>query len=361
MPSTLFAPPRTLRRDSTAWLGIDIGAAAIKLAQVERRRGQWSLVLSHLIPTGSRPLDRAAIETSRLRELFEERLPRMARLAAGDAACVLSAGLISLNTLELPAGTPEETRSMIAAELAGLNEADSQFGSFETSGAAGATGMVQHTVVSLSTPAASTIAESLWQLGYACQAIDGLPCAHARAACLVDRGAPSETIAVLDWAATTPAITIVSRGRPVFIRTLRDCGIAPAVKLTADRIRFEPDELHELLMAAGQSRDFQPQSLARSAEVLNELTERSVQLLQPELERTMRFVRRQGKDLVPQRLWLVGGGALLPGAIERLSQIAQIPAHLWHLPRARETDAGAMPIEAVFATAIATSTLGAVS
>ncbi|HVJ87920.1 MAG TPA: hypothetical protein VM452_19815 [Caulifigura sp.] len=362
MSSTaVLSPPRSRAvsvHDPETWLGIDIGGGAIKLAQVARHREQWVLQLSHLIPAGSRTIDRPGLEGGLLLELFRERLSRMARPGTRDAACVLSAGLVSLNTLELPPGSPDETRMMIAAELAGLGEVEPEFGAFENAGGSGSSGMIQHTVVSLPTATAGVIADNLWQLGYACQAIDGLPCIHARAAVLAERGVSSETIGVLDWGATTPMLTIVSRGRPVFTRTLRDCGLNAAIKSAADRIRFEPDELHELLMACGQSSSFGPLASARSSEILRELTDRSLRRLEPELQRTLRFLKRQGKDLVPARLLVIGGGALLPNVAERLTETAETPTAVWQMNGGRREVADADRMQAVFASAIALSTLG---
>jgi hypothetical protein len=347
--------------ESGTWLGIDIGAASIKLAQVAKHRDHWTLHVSHLMPAGPQCIDRAGLDRGLLLEIFRERLTRMARPGARDAACVLSAGLIALNTFELPPGSVEETRQMISAELAGLGEDEPEFGSFENAGPAGSSGMVQHTVVSLPTTTASVITENLWELGYACQAIDGLPCIHARAACLAERGASADTLGVLDWGATTPMLTIVNRGRPVFTRVLRDCGLNAAVQSTAARIKFEADELHELLMASGKSNDFGPLASARSGEILRDLADRCVQRLEPELQRTLRFLRRQGKELVPGRLLLIGGGALLPNGDERLSEVLQTPTAIWRLPGGRKDEGRADLMQAVFASAIAVSTLGASS
>jgi hypothetical protein len=361
MSTAVLTPSRSravLGGESGTWLGIDIGASAIKLAQVARHRDHWTLLVSHLIPAGNVSIDRAGLDRGLLLEVFRERLTRMARPGGRDAACVLSAGLIALNTFELPPGSPDETRQMIAAELAGLGEIDPEFGSFENAGASGSSGMLQHTVLSLPTTTATVITENLWDLGYACQAIDGLPCIHARAACLAERGASAETIGVLDWGATTPMLTIVRRGRPVFTRVLRDCGLNGPVQSTAARIRFEADELHELLMASGQSHDFGPLASARSGEILRDLADRSVQRLEPELQRTLRFLKRQGKELVPSRMLLVGGGALLPEIDARLSDMAQTPTEVWRLPGGRKSEGHPDLMQAVFASAIALSTLG---
>lgn len=365
MSSTaLLAPPRSraaVGGDSGTWLGIDIGGSAIKLAQVAKHRDHWTLLVSHLIPAGPRVIDRQGLDRGLLLEVFRERLSRMARPGASDAACVLSAGLIALNTFELPPGSLDETRQMISAELAGLGELDPEFGSFENAGPTASSGMLQHTVVSLPTATAAAIAENLWQLGYACQAIDGLPCIHARAAYLSDRSTSAETIGVLDWGATTPMLTIVTRGRPVFTRVLRDCGLNAAIQSTADRVRFEVDELHELLMACGQSHEFGPLATARSSEILRDLADRCLQRLEPELQRTLRFLRRQGKELVPGRIILIGGGALLPNVADRLSDVTQMPAMIWRLRGGRKDDGRPDLMQAVFASAIAASTLGASS
>jgi len=362
MPTTaVSAPPRSRavsRGESGTWLGIDIGAASIKLAQVARSRDHWTLLVSHLIPAGPEFIDRSGLDRGLLLQIFRERLSRMARPAARDAACVLSAGLIALNTFELPPGSIAETRQMISAELAGLGEVDTEFGSFENAGPPGSSGMLQHTVVSLPTATATVITENLWELGYACQAIDGLPCIHARAACLAERGPSAETIGVLDWGATTPMLTIVNRGRPVFTRVLRDCGLNAGFQSTAARIQFETDELHELLLTSGKSNAFGPLVTARAGEILRDLGDRCLQRLDPELQRTMRFLRRQGKELVPGRILLIGGGALLPGIDERLSEVVQIPTSIWRLP-GRTDEARLDRMQAVFASAISVSTLGA--
>ena len=365
MSSTAVQTPSRSRTvlggESGTWLGIDIGASAIKLAQVAKHRDHWTLLVSHLIPAGAVNIDRSGLDRGLLLEVFRERLTRMARPDAQDAACVLSAALVALNTFELPPGTPEEVRQMIEAELAGLGEINPEFGSFENEGPAGSSGMLQHTVVSLPTTTASVITENLWELGYACQAIDGLPCIHARAACLAERGVSADTIGVLDWGATTPMLTIVSRGRPIFTRVLRDCGLNGPVQSTAARIRFETDELHELLMASGQSLEFGPLATARSVEILRDLAERCVQRLEPELQRTLRFLRRQSKELVPSRLIVLGGGALLPEIDARLSDALQIPTAIWRLPGGRKGEGQSDLMQAVFASAIALSTLGAKS
>jgi len=360
----VLVPPRSrpvLGRDRVTWLGIDIGASAIKLAQVAKHRDHWSLQVSHLLPVGAQLIDRPGLDRGLLLDVFRERLTRMARPAARDAACVLSGGLIALNTFELPPGSADETRQMIAAELAGLGEVEPEFGSFENAGPAGSSGLLQHTVVSLPTTTAAAIADNLWQLGYACQAIDGLPCIHARAAYLADRATSAETIGMIDWGTTTPMLTIVTRGRPVFTRVLRDCGLNLAVQATAARIRFEVDELHELLMACGQSHEFGPQATARSSELLRDLTDRALQRMEPELQRTLRFLKRQGNELVPGRLVLIGGGALLPQIAERLTEAAEMPATIWRLRSGRQDEPASDPMQAVFASAIAASTLGATS
>jgi hypothetical protein len=324
---------------------------------VSKHRDHWTLSVSHLLPVGPRPLDRLGLDGGMFLELFRERLARMARPVVRDAACVLSAALIGLNTLELPVGSPHEIRQMVSAELASLGESETEFGLFENTGS-GASGLVQYTVVSLPTSTAGVVAENLWQLGYACQAIDGLPCIHARAACLADREAVNETIGILDWGATTPVLTVVSRGRPVFTRILRDCGLNDAIGPTAQRIKFEVDELHELLMAYGQSQEFGPMASARSGEILRDLADRSLQRMDAELQRTLRFLQRQGKDVVPNRLIVIGGGALLPSVAERLTELAHRPTSVWRLPGGRRKE-DSNAIQALFACAIAASTLGA--
>ena len=94
---------------------------------------------------------------------------------------------------------------------------------------------------------------------------------------------------------------------------------------------------------------------------MRDLAERSLQRLEPELQRTLRFLKRQAKELVPSRLLLIGGGALLPQVDVRLSDRLQTPTTIWRLPGGRKAEGHSDPMQAVFASAIALSTLGAAS
>src|SRR5690349_11712781 len=104
---------RRFRDRSAGCLGVDIGSAAIKIAQVGRSRDGWILKLGHIIPApGHRIIDRAAIASGILDDGFNSQVCRLLSGRSTDANCVLSMAVMGLHSLELPPGSPDETGQM---------------------------------------------------------------------------------------------------------------------------------------------------------------------------------------------------------------------------------------------------------
>jgi Tfp pilus assembly PilM family ATPase len=63
-----------------------------------------------------------------------------------------------------------------------------------------------------------------------------------------------------------------------------------------------------------------------AAEQLARLTE--------EVQRTLAYFSAQRRELVPGKIWFMGGGAAIPGAAEWLAAACDVPVQTWRFPGA---------------------------
>jgi Tfp pilus assembly PilM family ATPase len=351
-----------IRDSSAGWLGIDIGSSTIKIAQVGRSRSGWSLRLAHIIPSpGGRVIDRAAISGGILDDWLDGQVCGLFRRRSSDAACVLSMAVMGMHTLEFPPGSPHETAQMISMELDAAGEpTPREFDSFECRGlTATEAGLTPRTVLSLPNSIGEVIADSLQRHKLQCQTIDSLPCAHARAVSLLEPHCGDATSAVLDWGAAAPTFTLVRNGSPVYCRPLRDCGLKTVLSRAAAPHGLSESELQELLSAHARVEGAKASGISRTLSVLREISTAAARSLCEELARTLTYLRRQAASLTPDTIWLMGGGALLPDIAPQLTTLLDRPVRLWQLGASSASGpTNSEPIQAIFAPAIAASSLG---
>jgi Tfp pilus assembly PilM family ATPase len=365
MSATAIAPRSPLRRireTSAGWLGVDIGSVAIKLAQVGRSRSGWTLHLAQIIPApNGAVIDRATISSGILDGCLNGQVCGLMRRRTSDAACVLSMAVMGMHSLELPPGSPHETGQMISMELDSAGEpAPREFDSFECSGLTAAeAGLTPRTVLSLPNAIGEAVADSLKRHKLQCQAIDSLPCAHARAVAMAEPHSSSTPSAVLDWGGTVPVFTLVRNGSPAYCRQLRSCGLRAIIGRAAHQRGFSEGDLHELLTAHVRAEAGRGSGISQTLGLLKEISADAARSMCDELARTLTFLRRQAASLVPETIWLMGGGALLPDIAPHLAALLDRPVRLWQLNAATGPSPGlADPMHAIFAPAIAASLLG---
>src|SRR5258708_16296016 len=119
----LLAPHKSdfLRRlrSRSGWIGVDVGAGAIKLAQLDRRGDHWHLSKTALVPWPEPGrLTMQTIANGRLASLIRQAITSCGFFQGRQAACVLSPTAGELMTLEVPSAPEPELRDMIGQELA---------------------------------------------------------------------------------------------------------------------------------------------------------------------------------------------------------------------------------------------------
>jgi Tfp pilus assembly PilM family ATPase len=338
------------------WIGVDLGAAAIKLAQLELDgdgvRLSASAVMQRDVPDDASLRDalwsfreiRAALALDR-------------RFRGRTSACLLSVKQAGVRTLSIPAGSEAERRAMIANQLfhaVGPEMTDCEFDYWTSEPAPGGQEAVGAVYVPRST--ATHTAQSLARAGLCCEVLDGLPLALARAAQLRAAG---EITAVVDWAHTQSLLAIVRQGRPLFVRTLRDCGYRRMLRAVTEQLELSSHDAQQLLSRYGVAGIDPPQDdkAAEMSGLLSQLVAEPLLLMEQELIRTLDHLRMHRPALSPNRMLLCGGGATVRRMDTLLSLRLDLPVDTWRLSRPDAEPTTPAGIEPLLASAAALSAL----
>lgn len=347
---------RPARSHRAGMVGVDLGTAAIKIAQVEPRGRTFRMVRSMLIP---RPAPQQAEgpgdPSEGLSDLLKAHIGVASPYAGESAACVLSMSATPIQTLDLPAANRHEQRSMARIELA--EDAGGRALSLDCWPAPGTgkDGLFPVYVISVAEEVATNAAEHLWNAGLRTRALDGLPFALARAARIATSGAAGP-VAVLDWGVSTATFVVARDGQPIYTRVFRNCGFATMQQAVVDGFGVSLEDAQRLITeyglpdaAASSPRRMEVQTM------LQDLCAPALHRLCDEILRTMSYLKSQGTALAASRVLLLGGGGTVANAARWLAETTEVSMELWALPDA--TGAAPTPLP-LWGTAIALSTLG---
>lgn len=322
------------------WIGIDLGTRAIKLAQVERVGTQCRLAHTRIIPrnlaVGEEESGASAVEwwneiltREDLREGFVGR----------RAACVLSASQTDLRAMNVPEGSAPERRAMIETELESIYAATEDarvFDFWETRSetAVGESNLENVNVVTVAEEDAASVATSLMTSGFDCQLLDALPLALARAVQLVSLTPSDVPVAVVDWGSASATFSIIRDQQPVFTRHLRDCGYSALPTAVAEALAVSVEDAEQLLIRYGVA-DPAPGAPRPDdiQEVLTDISSEPLARLVSQLTKTLSYPELHRSRLMPERIWLFGGGATIRNVPAILSERIGAPIQAWSLPR----------------------------
>ncbi len=391
----LLAPPKSsflgrVRSRSTGWIGVDIGAGAVKLAQLDRRSDQWHLSKTALVnwidpilPEHNRAkaaqTEPAALALSMLTDGRLSGVIRRALSASGffqgrHAAGVLSPSAGELLTLEVPAAPEPELHDMIGQELAAQRDgADDElvfdYWNAHPSAATSDRGFVAVNVLGIRRDLAERAGNELHGAGLDLRELDGTPFTLARALSLAAGNLPqSGTAAMLDWGHAGAMFAVIVAGQPIFARTLRNSGCWRLSQAVAAALSLSDSEAWHLLSTCGvPSEAGDGRASQELQEFVADLLRGPVDEMLTELNKTLDFLKHQSPELAPQHIWLCGGGATVRNIAEHLEAGLGIAVTNWRPASAPATDQmgvepdeqkQALPVE-LFANAAALSLLGA--
>jgi len=352
-------------RPCNGWIGVDVGTATIKLAQVERRGNRWRLAASLIVQRD----DVSAGQSNDSEGLVQRALRSVATMTAGfkgrRTACLLPTSVMEFQTFDIPDSSDDETEQMIQQELEGSAEGDGEpreFGFWRTSDSSTKKDVSPVTVVSVSRRIASAAAAGLLDAGLRCQVIDGLPFALSRAASMALPNHEVQPVATLSWGYSSALLTIAKNGQPVFARSLRDCSLSEWINPICENLGISPDECRHMLAMYGLNASPNRPAAEDVSEAISQLTADPLNRIVDELRKTLSYVQQQFPNLVPDRLLLFGGGATIRNIAATLTQSVGIESTVWQLtPELADRPESIDPSQALLGPAIALSALAGAS
>jgi Tfp pilus assembly PilM family ATPase len=160
-----------------------------------------------------------------------------------------------------------------------------------------------------------------------CRALDGLPTSLARAAKLGTTNFPAGPYAALDWGAGEASFVLIANGAPVFVRTLRDCGLGQTLKAIRETLCLTEPEANAILQGVESSF---PQDLDHEIRrVMSELWAPAFDAVTEEISRTLDYLRSHRRFILPTGLLLFGMGSTIRNIAAQIESKVSIPTEVW--------------------------------
>lgn len=342
------------RKHQKGWLGIDIGTASVKVAQLVRHGHEVRVLAQSIVSRSAQPpneepeaLWTAAGEVRAAVSLNSEFRGRHAATAMPMGFCdVHQVGTI----------TPDDDVDGLvrgAIETITQGSADHlEYDLWPTERAAESGDPSKWNVLAVARPWADRIYRDVAQSGLLCHAVDGVPHVLARAVRLsgVD---PLSPVGVLDWGFSQATFCVVLQGEPVYVRSLKDCSLERALSAVSSELNVSLDEAHRLLEKYGV-RGLIAKAPDEATALISELMAGPVRQLEQELTRTISHVGFQRRATSPAEIYLFGGGALIAGLTRHLTRRLHLNTHVWSLTKGHQGEAQR---DCLFGAAMALSAL----
>ena len=347
---------RFSRRRRTGWIGIDIGCASLKIAQVERRHGRWRTVFGQVAPIDP---DQTGTADGLHRTLTE-------LLAGGrswrftSAACLLPWSATVLRTVDLPPTSESELSQLVAAAVRNqpieTYEQETAFWRACANRPAGKQTPVH--ILSVPSQLAAAAADRLAAARHECRTIDARPFALARAVEMSANAATGHATAAVDLGFDQTSVVIVRAGRPHFTRVLRDHGLRRLLETIEESLKLNHLEATALLGQWTMEGSAGGAVNRQINDAIANLARGPLERTAAEIGRTLEFARQMDSNLAPAQVCLFGGGATIAGLDQWLAEHLGVPTESWHLEQSEDLEGGGTPAEALLGEAIALSSLG---
>jgi type IV pilus assembly protein PilM len=347
------------------WIGVDVGTHTVKLAQVVRDGANVRLHRAAVIqrpttwtgddslaeeqPITSQPEIRAALDCG--------------GFAGRNAICALPMNVCQLRSLNIPPGSDQERRTIIADELAeefaeARNPMEFDFWEMEAARGEKSSDAFNVSVIAASRLWIGQIWNDCRRAGVDCWAIDGLPLAMARAISMVGGLGGGKRALAVDWGFSNTTLCIAGDDRPLYSRRIQDCAFGRVLESIMELFNVTRDEAQHLAESEGLALTHETTAISDIAAAISEAAASSLGELVRQISRTLQFMEMQRRHLQPSAIWLLGGGASLKNVGPCLSQVLSLPVHIFTLaPESNPIGCAAGNRSAVFGSAAALSAL----
>ncbi|HVT27020.1 MAG TPA: pilus assembly protein PilM [Lacipirellulaceae bacterium] len=348
------------------WIGVDVGTHAVKLAQTVRDGANVRL---HRAAVIQRTIAWSGDDGFALEQPITSYPEIRAALECGDfrgrnAICALPMNACRLRSLNVPPGSDQDRRTIIADELAedwGELQTPMEFDYWEMEPARAEknTDAFNVSVLASSRLWISQMWHDCRRSGLDCWAIDGLPLAMARSVGLAGGFAGGQRALAVDWGYSNTTLCIVGEDRPLYSRRVHNCAFGTVLDSIMKEFEITLDEAQFLVESDGVSvPGVKMSGDPQTSQTITDAVADTLDELLSQITRTLQFTETQRRHLQPAAVWLMGGGASMKNIGPYLANVLPVPVHVWNLPPA------SMPIScaagsraALFAGAAALSAL----
>ncbi len=343
------------------WIGVDIGTHTIKLAQVERHGSRVELIEALSIPRQEAWLqDETAPEDISSSHEIQAALSLGPRFRGREAAVTLPMAVCDFRACKVAGNTDAERQVGVVEELKTVypdtyNEREVGHWSIEVPADKG-TGGDNTIAFSLPSAWADRAAQDMREAGLVGNVLDALPLAMARSISLAFPNA-ANPIAAVDWGYQRATLCSVKGGRPLFVRSLRDCGFHTVTRALCRSLSVTQEEAQKLLHDHGLPNPAQSAPTDLQS-VIEEVTREPLDSFMDELNRTAEFLKFQRRRIAPAKIVLLGGGAAVKNIGSYLNEHVDLPVDTWALDSKRtRPSAGPQIAIELFGPAVALSSL----
>lgn len=334
-------------KKNQSWIGIDFGLTSTKLVQLGRQAGQLviqaSWCIKHAQPIGTEGFDRLPAMLATHCESFSA----LRRLFSGKhCAAALPMAVSHFRLLDLPTVAKSEQADLVTEEMLSELECDNSVqltdahGTSELSVGYWPAGkpvgqdplLSRYAAYAIPRGLADSLGRNLLGAGLRCRAIDAIPCALARAVQMLGFRRTEDAVLAVDLSHQLPLVVLVVRGNPIFVRCLRDVGMATILRPLCEEFQISVTECHQLLSRFGLPPIDQP--IAGNSHRTMRIIQQPVNSLIEEVKRTVTFVKGQFANYKPTHVCLFGGGASIKNLPQRMGHELGLPVSTWSLRRA---------------------------
>src|SRR4051794_30346428 len=244
------------------WIGVDVGTHTVKLAQTVRDGGRVRL---HRAAVIQRPSSWTGDDGLALEQPITSYPEIRAAIECGDfvgrnAISALPMNACQLRSLNVPPGTDQERRTIIADELAEdwaelRNPMEFDFWETEPGKTEKGTDSFNVNVLATSRQWISQLWRDCQRSGLNCWAIDGLPLAMARTVALAGGLSGGNRALVIDWGYSNTTLCIAGDERPLYCRRIHGCEFGRVVDAIATDLDVTLDEAQHLVEKDGVTAD----------------------------------------------------------------------------------------------------------
>ena len=337
---------------SVGWTGIEIGCHDVKMAQVRKLHGRWSLssiwTIENPVPYESEGKAPPAQRHNRIQESFgwlasvdilENGLTPF--FAGADnlhglfqgktCAATLNDCMIDYREIDLPFSNLDDAHPVVSSEVAFEAECDPNelvTDCWQLPKSRSRNESSTYAAVSLKCADAERISTDLLRIGFDCHVIDAVPCAIARATQMMIQDHESITLAI-DLGYGQSTITIVQDNEPVLTRSLRSCSLISLLEGIARIFEVSLSDAQTLLFQSSSNDSFDDSGKEGFSNPLRQRIDAFLISLSYEVNKTLEYSRRLFHSASPERILLMGAGVKLPRIAQVLEQKTSLPTQFW--------------------------------